>query len=370
MMPDYFAALGGEVVDPRVVIEAALPLELSGEAVRGRICVFTDEDGQEWALRPDLTLPVAVEEIARREAGETGERLVRYGAPVFRLPALAGEPVEFHQAGFERYGAPSTPEVDAGVFTTISETCAAAGVGAGIVQVGDLAIFPAFVDAMGLPEDTASGLKRAFRQQGGVRAYLNADRGGAASGLAQRLEGMSRDEVQAFVGDIFALTGIRPVGERTSDEIVERLHARARSGDTSELPASAIALIEQVLAVNVPLLAVADTLRALGQEAGLSGVEGAIGDLATRIDAMQAGAPNLMETARFATRFGRRFTYYDGFVFEISASEAESAEGRAYAAGGRYDSLLGDLSGGRVEATAVGAIIVPHRLNRAAGGPS
>lgn len=368
MSADMFASLGGDYVDPRVVIKAALPLELSGEAVRGRICVFTDEDGQEWALRPDLTLPVAVDEVARRRGGDGGEKRVHYSAPVFRLPALPGEPVEFTQAGFERFGAASDAACDADVFGAIVGACADAGVSGGIVNVGDLTIFPAFVDAMDLPAETASGLKRAFRQQGGVRAFLKADRSGAASGLSQRLHGMSRDDVGAFVGDIFALTGINPVGERTGDEIVDRLYERANSGGVEAVPAPIQDLIEAVLNVDTGVADAAEQLTKIASGAGLSGLDPVLGRLAERVDLMASKAPKLMGKARFSTRFGRRFTYYDGFVFEISASQEESAEGRAFAAGGRYDRLLADLSGGDVDASAIGAIVVPHRLTRAKGG--
>lgn len=367
MSADLFASLGGDYVDPRVVVEVALPLELSGEAVRGRICVFTDEDGNEWALRPDLTLPVAVDEVTRRRGGEAGEKLVRYSAPVFRLPALPGEPVEFTQAGFERFGAVSDAKADAAVFATIAEICSANGVRSGLVKFGDLNIFPAFIDAMDLPPETASGLKRAFRQQGGVRAFLNTDRSGAASGLSQRLQGMSRDEVAAFVGDIFALTGINPVGERSSDEIVERLHQRAQSGDTNTIPSDAKDLLETVLNVDVPTNEAGDSLHKIAKQAGLNGLDAVIARLDTGLKTMADVAPDFMNNARFSTRFGRRFTYYDGFVFEICESETDSEQGRPFAAGGRYDRLLSDLSGGDVDASAVGAIIVPHRLKRAAG---
>ncbi len=365
---EVFAALGGDFVQPRVVVEAALPLELSGEAVRGRICVFTDEEGREWALRPDLTLPVAVDEVVRRRSGAGGERVVRYAAPVFRLPALPGEPVEFEQAGFERFGGPSDAASDASVFAAITAACEAAGVSAGEVRLGDISVFSAFVDGLDLSLDVQQGLKRAFRQEGGVRAFLETGGGRPASGLAQRMQGMSRDEIGAFTQDIFALTGIRPVGERSADEIVERLHQRAQGSEA--VPESAQAVLETVLGVDAPVSEAAAQLRAIGDEAGLSGLGPVLERLDARLSAMAQATPGFMAQARFATRFGRRFTYYDGFVFEISASETEREAGRPFAAGGRYDSLLSDLSGGEVEACAVGAVIVPHRLARVAGETS
>ena len=367
-MNDLFASLGSTFVEPRVVVEAALPLELSGEAVRGRICVFVDEEGREWALRPDLTLPVAVDEVAARRGGSGGERVVHYSAPVFRLPALPGDPVEFTQAGFERFGGPSDPAADAAVFGAITEACTASNVAQGAVKLGDLSVFPAFVDAMNLPAEAAAGLKRAFRQEGGVRAFLNGARGGAASGLSQRMQGMDRDQVAAFVEDIFALTGIRPVGERTGDEIVERLHQRAQDGEAVSVPDAAKAVLETVLNVDAAVSEAITVLREIAGTVQSDALEAKLDQVEARHNAMAKTAPEFMAGAMFSPRFGRRFTYYDGFVFEIAASAAE--QGRPFAAGGRYDSLLSDLSGGEVTANAVGAIIIPHRLARAAGDVS
>ena len=67
---EVFEKLGGEFVDPPMVMPAAQPLELSGEAVRARLCVFTGTGGEECALRPDLTLPLA---IAQADAGNGAE---------------------------------------------------------------------------------------------------------------------------------------------------------------------------------------------------------------------------------------------------------------------------------------------------------
>ncbi|MEM1148095.1 MAG: ATP phosphoribosyltransferase regulatory subunit, partial [Pseudomonadota bacterium] len=85
---DALAQSGGDRVEPNVLIEARVPLELSGEAVRSRICTFVDDNGVEWALRPDLTLPVALAEIAERRSGDRPEAIRHYRGPVFRLPAL------------------------------------------------------------------------------------------------------------------------------------------------------------------------------------------------------------------------------------------------------------------------------------------
>lgn len=361
------AARGGDAVEAPIILPAAVPLELSGEVVRGRICTFTDEDGQEWALRPDLTLPIAKAEIEARSGGDAAETIRHYRGSVFRLPAVAGEPVEYEQMGLERFGAPRSVDADLWLFETLAEASIAAGVDRAATSIGDLSIFPAIVDALGLADELSAGLKRAFRQEGGVHAYLagqNANHGG----LTGRLRGLPREEVSAFVQDIFAMTGVRPVGERTGDEIVERLYQRAQSTREGRVSDDVADFIERVLALDVPIGEAAKALSALIDEAGLTGLDSLLdrfSDLMTQIG--ETGVDGLVRGARFATEFGRRFTYYDGFVFELAADESDVAKARPFATGGRYDSLLSNLSNGAVEATAIGGILNPHRLTRIAG---
>ncbi len=363
---EAMATRGGELVNPPVTIEASVPLELSGEVVRNRICTFIDAEGKEWALRPDLTLPVARTEIASRAGGERKETIRRYRGPVFRLPVLAGEPVEYEQIGLERFGGARGVDEDIWIFETLAEASAAAGVETGVATFGDLSVFPAFVDAIGLEADMAAGLKRAFRQEGGVRAYLKGtDRAGG--GITSRLHGMSRQEVGAFVDDIFAMTGVQPVGERSADEIVERLHQRASASNVS-LTDDQSQLLDQVLSLDAPIGEAAGRLKDLAAGAGLSALSDKLDRFEDRMARLAATAfSGLIKGARFATQFGRRFTYYDGFVFEITPDATDEGKKRPFAAGGRYDALLTDLSGGEVSATAIGGIVIPHRLTSAGG---
>lgn len=364
---EALAVQGGDHVEPDFLMKGSVPIELSGEAVRNRICSFTDRQGREWALRPDLTLPVAQMEVAAREAGDLGETLRHYRGRVFRLPAISGEPVEYEQVGLERFGAPRSGDQDAWLFETLGQVCQSAGIGSAHVSFGDLSIFPAFVDALGLPGDVGAGLKRAFRQEGGVRAYLDGqDRN--RSGLAGRVADMSHAEIGAFVEDIFAMTGIRPVGERTADEIVERLAARSKAGPQFEIDEKQKAVLNQVLTLEAPLSDASVSLSEIASDAGLSALSETLDRFRVRADKLAQTTAGLFDSAAmFATRFGRRFTYYDGFVFEIARDDSSDAMMRPFAAGGRYDSLLSDLSGGNVSATAIGGIVIPHRLERIVG---
>ena len=60
------ARVSGVRAEPKTLLPAETILELSGEAVRSRLCTFTDASGTEHCLRPDLTTPIA-QIVATRE---------------------------------------------------------------------------------------------------------------------------------------------------------------------------------------------------------------------------------------------------------------------------------------------------------------
>lgn len=358
-----FANLGGEPCDPPMVMPAALPLELSGEAVRSRLCVFSDHEGAEQAMRPDLTLPVAAQEADRRKAGAQGERIVRYAARAWRLPSDRGAPIEFTQVGFERFGAEPSPQSDAEVFKSVSEAAMAAGATAGRAWFGDLSIFPAFVDALSLPESMAGAIKRAFRQAGGVRALLDGSSVVTPSALAARLKDASWDDAEAIVRDVLDVSGAPMIGARTMPEIVERLLAKAADAAAGGVPEAARDTLDAVLSVEAPPAEAVAMLKSIAREAGTQAATPAIERLSDRMAAIEASAPGFLSGACFGTPFGRRFNYYDGFVFELFAPDAP--ETRPFGAGGRYDSLLSRLSAGAVDASAVGGVIRADRIGDA-----
>jgi ATP phosphoribosyltransferase regulatory subunit len=361
-----FERLGGDQVDPEAILPADVPLELSGEAVRARLCLFVDHRGAERAMRPDLTLPVAQREAARRKAGETSEKIYRYAARAFRLPASEGDVLEFTQVGFERFGADVSPDMDASVFALVVDAARAAGAEISGVSMGDLAIFPAFVDALELEPATAGLLKRAFRQSGGAQRLLSQTPEAPDTELVGALVAAPEDDRGGVLAEALAARGIELIGTRSAAEIVEGLLAKAQAAEIGGVPTAARDVLEAVLSVGgVPDDAVSE-LDVLATKAGLSSAKNSLRILKARIDAMKTHAPDLMATARFETPFGRRFTYYDGFVFELFGAGADAAH--PLAAGGRYDGLLAGLGGAAAGASAVGGVVRPDRIAASIGG--
>lgn len=354
-----FEASGGTPVDPDYVLPADIPLELSGEAVRARLCVFQDHRGAEMAMRPDLTLPVAQTEVARLEAGGTGAKTYTYAARAFRLPVSADDRIEFTQVGLERFGFAAAPEADADLFSLVLRAVEACGVKADRIITGDLAVFPAFIDALGLPGIMTELLKRAFRQEGGVGAVLDTDIRPLDGDL---IRAIADGQPETALAAVLKARGIPMAGTRSLGEIAEGLKARHAAIMAGGLTQEARNLLRALRGADMPLARAPEVLTRLAADHGLQGTGPVISALADRIDAILGQMPRIEGVIRFSTGFGRRFTYYDGFVFEIMAPGL--ADNQPVAAGGRYDGLIAGLSDGRVGATGVGGVVRPDRMMR------
>ena len=360
-----FEATGAEPVDPAYILPSDIPLELSGEAVRARLCVFSDHRGNEMVMRPDLTLPVAGQEADRRAAGGDGAKAYTYAARAFRLPAAADDPMEFTQAGFEWFGKESGPDADAEAFALVREAVAACDVTPTATEMGDLSIFPAFVEALGLARITTDLLKRAFRQEGGVSELLEAAPEPPAYDLQPVLDaGGSKAAEQAFL-KVLADRGIPMIGTRSVSEIVAGLRGKAAVHAAGGVPDAARAALSDLAGVNCPAGEAAGVLDAIAAKHGLTSMSSVIERLARRMEAILSAVPGIAGEARFRSGFGRRFTYYDGFVFETFGQHLTSRQ--PLASGGRYDGLIEGLSRSKASASGIGGVVRPDRILRAKG---
>jgi ATP phosphoribosyltransferase regulatory subunit len=355
-----FIALSATRIDVPVMQPLGLLLDLAGEAMRARLFVLQGEAGAETCLRADFTIPVVREHI---EAGSPDRRYV-YEGKAFRVaPRGSDHPEEFLQLGLEAFGGGKSPEADAEVAALAWRAAAAGGRDDLDMTLGDVALFSAFIDALGLSDALAARLKRAFTHPRALRAELARARSAAivptrqGDRLSALIAGLPEAEACAVLEDLWALSGIQPVGGRSAAEIVHRLVERAGAAQAPRLSEAESDLVARYMAVAAAPRRALDQIRALvgGANAGL---DAALEGWARRLDALvAAGAPE--DRMTLAAGFIRAFGYYDGFLFEIRA--AALGEDTPIAGGGRYDGLPTRLGCARPAAGAVGCMVRPAR---------
>ncbi|HET7410252.1 MAG TPA: ATP phosphoribosyltransferase regulatory subunit, partial [Paracoccaceae bacterium] len=243
-------------------------LDLYGEDLRARAFLIADaERHNELALRPDFTVPVA---LAHGAAGWGRQAAYSYQGPVFRRqePGL-GRPVEYVQAGVERFGDPDPVTADAGVFALLRRGLVALGV-TPEATVGDLSIPFALLDALEMPAAGRAALRRHFwrpaRFQALVaRACQPPSPSDARRVLMAAADGPTPDD---SITQLLLAAG-ESVGARGADEVIARARRLASEAAEPPMPGADARLIAEVLAVKGPAPEAAARLRRIAEAAGI-----------------------------------------------------------------------------------------------------
>lgn len=368
---ELFKQAGYEQVAPSMLQPASMFLDRMGESLRARTYVFTDNDGEELCLRPDLTVPVARLYLERHPLADTEARYC-YNGPAFRYQpggTKTAGPREFRQAGVEYIGGGTTVAAEAEVVRLAVEAVRGAGLSEYRIRFGDLALFDALIEALDIPERWRLRLQHLFPRPAAFYALLaRLSRGEAAAGEAEarvigRIDPDDPDGALDIVAKFLERAKIPVTGTRSLDEIAARLVDHARDAREKPLSRKTVKLIEDYLAVAGPPRAALARIEDLAAAAKL--------DLGDALETAQRRMEIFAETgidmgeAAFHAEFGRDLEYYSGLVFQIEIPDA----GRAgqIAGGGRYDTLLQSL-GAPHPVPAVGSAIHTERLLAAARG--
>ncbi|VIO68245.1 ATP phosphoribosyltransferase regulatory subunit [Bradyrhizobium ivorense] len=334
-----FAQAGYLRSEPAILQPAEPFLDLSGEDIRKSLYLTTDPTGEELCLRPDLTIPVARDYLASPRAGQPAG--FSYLGPVFRY--RGGQPSQFLQAGIESFGRQDRAAADAEMLALALEATTAFSVSDVEIRTGDVALFNALIDALGLYPVWRRRLIKDFNRKVSLTddierlTLATAPGRNEYEGVLAALAGSDRKAALALVTDLMSIAGTTNVGGRTVAEIADRFLEQSTL-KAGALPRDAVNIIKRFLSISGdPDDAVAQ-LRALADDAKLD-LSAAIDQFESRVGFMAARGIDT-GTTRFATAFGRGLDYYTGFEFELHA-RGNGAE--PLVAGGRYDGLMTQL---------------------------
>ncbi|WP_090876805.1 ATP phosphoribosyltransferase regulatory subunit [Bauldia litoralis] len=332
---DLFTEAGYGFVEPPILHDANVFVELAGEDLRRRLFLTQAADGAEMALRPDYTIPVCLHHLAngpaRRRAGYA------YLGPVFRQ--RRDEASEFVQAGVESLGRTDRVAADADTLALALAAVDSLGVRKPTVRIGDAALFAAVLAGLDLSAPWQKRLARTFGDTGRLKAQIAR----AARGVPHRQAATSRAAARRKAAEMLAATGLGTIGGRTADEIAARTVEKAALA--AGIGARPARILGRFLDVSGPAVPALKELRTLLRRSRID-AEKALDGFEARLAAFEARGIAL-DRLTFAADFGRRLDYYTGFVFEMHAPRGA----RPIVGGGRYDrlvALIGD--GGSVPA--------------------
>ncbi len=350
---ELFGSAGYERVAPSFIQPASLFLDRIGEELRARTYVFTDPDGQELCLRPEMTIPVC--RVFLERDGEAPAAKFCYNGPAFRIQHKPDplSPREFRQAGIEHFGSAGR-SADAEVLGLTVAAVRRSGVRFFTIKAGHLGLFTALLDALEMPQRWRERLERSFwRPKAFARELATLSRPHDGQPLPVPEDALTPDGLLAHL----EAQGIAFLGRRSAAGIAKRLQDKAADARETPLPQETVRLIENYLHVSGPVPAALDAAEALLVKGGVS-LGGAFADARALFADLQAAAGAV--PIQFDAGFGRDFEYYTGMVFQIETASA--GHGGRIAGGGRYDRLIRALSGGRRDVPAVGAALHTERL--------
>ena len=367
-----FARGGYEHVAPSIIQPADIFLDRVGESIRSRTYIFTDPDGQELCLRPDLTIPACRIYLERNPKANRVARY-SYNGPAFRYQQGkqdALRPREFRQAGIECFGVADREQAEAEVLGLTVEALREAGLRGFVLRLGDLGLFRALLDALPIPERWRERLRNSFWRPDSFHATLKrlaqpasplADPNVAA--LARELDPENREAAEQKVGAFLEENKLIFIGARSLAEITGRLLAAAADMREQPLSGGVVDTIETYLAITGSPENASRDIDRLAREARIDLGE-ALDRYTHRLALFREMGVGLGH-AQFAGDFGLRLEYYSGFVFQIELP-GQGIAGQI-AGGGRYDGLLASI-GGPAETPAVGVAIHTERLLAARAG--
>jgi ATP phosphoribosyltransferase regulatory subunit len=366
-----FVEAGYERVAPSIIQPADVFLDVVGESLRARTYVFTDQEGAELCLRPDLTLPACRIYLERHPDAETSARLC-YNGSAFRFQPggeSAAHSREFRQAGLESFAAEDAAAADVEVFLLTLKAIRIAGVNQIDLRIGDLGLFTTLLDKIEMPARWRARLKHLFWRPEAFRAELRrlssvpaAAIEGLPPELVATLDPADPARAEELVAEYLDAHKIELVGTRGVAEIAENLLAAVADARSRPLQKKAVDLIESYLAISGPVSAVAGQVAALTKPHGID-ISDALEAFERRLALISVGG-FAIEEADFSAEFGRSFSYYTGFVFEVLSPKLGPKS--PLAGGGRYDGML-KIAGAPKDVPAVGAAIYTERVLIAVG---
>lgn len=361
-----FTKAGYEAVAPSIIQPADVFLDVIGESLRARTYVFTDQDGAELCLRPDITVPTCRLHLERHADPATPARYC-YNGPAFRFQpqgATASHPREFRQAGIERFGDKSREVAEAETIATVVKAIEKVGLKDWTLKLGDLGLFSSLLDAADVSPNWKKRLDDAFLKplsfRDALKDFASATRVASPGIPEELLSSIRRDEweqSEAAVAVYLEENAIELLGTRTLSDITEHLMVIAEDRNEKPLDAAAVELIGRYVGVTGPATTAGEKIASLLKGAA-NGAGAALETYDRRLDLL-ANAGIDLNRVTFSAEFGRTLAYYSGLVFEVNSASLDAKS--PIAGGGRYDGLM-RAAGAQVEIPAVGAAIHSERL--------
>ena len=330
--------MGFKYIELPSVIEANHIVKRSGENFRKFIFSFSDQNGNELCLRPDLTIVSCLRYLENKFKGK---EKIFYSGQAYRKSQNKKDSIIRNQIGFEIIGSQNEKNDDKEIINTSLKSLKNLKYSSGTLTLGNVEIFNTLISKLDIPKRWKLRLSRHFWRE----KYFN--------DLLKRLE--TNSDVDPTIVEIDKKRYFKMLKEnkssiiagRSIEEILSRFEKKIKDPRRPSKGKNVSKIIKEFLKIKCPINKAAGELNKFFKKYKINLV---VDQKYFPISNNKISKLNVV----FSTSFGRQLEYYTGMVFKIDI-KLKNKVTNIYN-GGRYDHLISDL-GSTKEIPAVGAAI-------------
>ena len=329
---------GFKYIELPSVIEANHIVQRSGENFRKFMFSFTDINGKELCLRPDLTIASCLRYL---EEKLKGKEKIFYSGQAYRKVQNKKDSIIRNQVGFEIIGSKDEKNDDKEIINTSLESLQSIKYTSGTLTIGNVEIFNLLISKLNIPKRWKLRLIRHFWRE----KYFN--------DLLKRLE--TNSDVDPTIVEIDKKRYFKMLKEdlskfiagRSINEILKRFDNKIRDPRGASKGKNVSQIIKNFLKIKCPINKAAAELNKFFKKNKINLV---VDQKYFPTSKNKISKLNVV----FSASFGRQLEYYTGMVFKIDIKF--KSKNRNIINGGRYDKLISDL-GSEKQIPAVGAAL-------------
>ena len=329
---------GFKYIELPSVIEANHIVQRSGENFRKFMFSFTDINGKELCLRPDLTIASCLRYL---EENLSGKEKIFYSGQAYRKVQSKKDKIIRNQIGFEILGSKNEKKDDIEIINTSLKALQNIKYLAGTLTIGNVEIFNLVISKLDIPKRWKLRLSRHFWRE----KYFN--------DLLKRLE--TNSDVDPTIVDIDKKRYLnmikndlsKVIAGRSIKEILDRFNTKIKDPRRTKSGKNVSKIIKDFLKIKCPIANAAEELNKFFRKNKINLV---VDQRYFPISNNNFSKLNVI----FSASFGRELEYYTGMVFKIDIKLKKKILNIIN--GGRYDMLISDL-GSKKKIPAVGAAL-------------
>ena len=329
---------GFKYIELPSVIEANHIVQRSGENFRKFMFSFTDINGKELCLRPDLTIASCLRYL---KSNLKGKEKIFYSGQAYRKVQRKKDKIIRNQIGFEILGSKNEKKDDYEIITASLKILKDFKFSSGTLTIGNIGIFNLLISKLDIPKRWKLRLSRHFWRE----EYFK--------DLLKRLE--TNSDIDPTIVEVdkkryLNLLKKSPetmIAGRSVGEILKRFDAKIKDPRQANLGKKVSKIIKSFLKINCPINKAAQELNKFFKT---NRINLAVDQKYFPISNNKISKLNVI----FDASFGRQQEYYTGMVFKIDIKS--KTKNVNIINGGRYDKLISDL-GSNKQVAAVGAAL-------------